>query len=99
MKNEKWTAENIPDQTGKVAVVTGSSSGIGFEAARVLAGKGAKVVIAVRNLHKGNRAADKILSQNKDADLKVMHLDLANLESIVRFAENFQKDFATGFAD
>ena len=47
MSNKNWTTDNIPDQSGKVAVVTGSSSGIGFEAAKVLANKNAKVIIAV----------------------------------------------------
>lgn len=94
MSNEKWTAENIPNQKGKVAIVTGSSSGIGFETARVLAEKQATVIIAVRNLEKGNKAAEKILAQNKDADVKIMELDLANLESVEKFAENFKKEFS-----
>ena len=94
MSNEKWTAENIPNQKGKVAIVTGSSSGIGFETARVLAEKQATVIIAVRNLEKGNKAAEKILAQNKNADVKVMELDLANLGSVEKFAENFQKDYS-----
>ena len=94
MSNEKWTAENIPNQKGKVAIVTGSSSGIGFETARVLAEKQATVIIAVRNLEKGNKAAEKILAQNKNADVKVMELDLTNLESVEKFAENFKKEFS-----
>jgi NAD(P)-dependent dehydrogenase (short-subunit alcohol dehydrogenase family) len=94
MKNENWTAENIPDQKGKTAIVTGSSSGIGYEAARVLANKGASVIVAVRNLEKGNKAAEKILAQNETADIKVMALDLANLESVAKFAENFKKSHA-----
>ena len=49
----KWTAADVPDQTGQVAVVTGSNTGIGYEAAAVLAEKGAHVVLAVRNLDKG----------------------------------------------
>lgn len=94
MKNEKWTAENVPDQTGKIVVITGSSSGIGFETARVLAGKKAKVVIAVRNLEKGKAAADRILRQNKDSDVKVSKLDVANLESVAEFAQKFKKEFS-----
>src|SRR5262245_50006968 len=94
MKNEKWDSENIPDQKGRVVIVTGSSSGIGFEAARVLANKQATVIIAVRNLEKGNKAAEKILQQNKDANLKVMELDLANLESVKQFAETFGNNYS-----
>lgn len=94
MSSENWTAENIPNQKGKVVIVTGSSSGIGFEAARVLAEKQATVIIAVRNLEKGNKAIEKILSQNKEADVKVMELDLANLESVEKFAENFKKEYS-----
>ena len=91
MTTENWTAENISDQTGKVAIVTGSSSGIGYEAARVLANKGATVVIAVRNLDKGTKAADKIRSQNAKANVQVMQLDLADLASIEAFAEAYKK--------
>ena len=91
MQNGNWTAEDIPNQAGKTAIVTGSSSGIGFEAARVLANKGASVIIAVRSLDKGKAAADKILAQNKDADVKVLKLDLANLAAVKEFADEFKK--------
>lgn len=94
MSKEKWNAENIPNQKGKVVIVTGSSSGIGFEAARVLANKEATVIIAVRNLEKGNKAAEKILAQNKEAEIKVMELDLANLESVEKFAAAFKKTYS-----
>ncbi len=89
-----WTAENIPNQKPRVAIVTGSSSGIGFEAARVLAGKGATVVIAVRNLEKGKAAAEKIDAEFKDADLHILELDLANLESVKEFAGNFNEEYS-----
>lgn len=95
MKNENWTAENIPNQKGKVAIVTGSSSGIGYEAARVLANKQATVIIAVRSLDKGNKALEKILGQNKDANVKVMELDLSNLASVKNFAELFKKNYSS----
>jgi NAD(P)-dependent dehydrogenase (short-subunit alcohol dehydrogenase family) len=94
MKNEKWTAENIPSQKGKIAIVTGSSSGIGFEASRVLANKGAEVIIAVRNKAKGENAVRKIKEQNSAAKVKLMILDLADLKSIEQFASRFKDDYS-----
>jgi NAD(P)-dependent dehydrogenase (short-subunit alcohol dehydrogenase family) len=93
MKEKKWNSHNIPDQKGGVTIVTGSSSGIGYETARALAEKNATVIIAVRNLQKGNAAVEKILGQHPNADVKVMELDLANLESIRIFAAEFKKNF------
>lgn len=87
---KNWTEKNIPEQTGRVAIVTGSSSGIGYETARVLAGKGAKVIIAVRNQEKGKKAFQKINSQNRASNMEVMHLDLADLESVNKFADEFK---------
>jgi NAD(P)-dependent dehydrogenase (short-subunit alcohol dehydrogenase family) len=94
MKNENWTAESIPNQKGKIVIVTGSSSGIGYEAARVLANKQATVIIAVRSLDKGNKALKKILEQNKDANVKVMELDLSNLVSAKNFSDTFKKNYS-----
>ena len=65
----KWTAADVPDQTGQVAVVTGSNTGIGYEAAAVLAEKGAHVVLAVRNLDKGKDAAARIAAKSPNADV------------------------------
>jgi len=91
---QKWDSGNIPGQKGKVVIVTGSSSGIGFQDANVLAGKNASVIIAVRNLEKGNNAANKIKTNHKDADVSVMELDLANLNSVKKFAENFKQKYS-----
>ena len=93
MSTNKWTAENIPDQKGRIAIVTGSSSGIGFEAAKALANKNAKVIIAVRNLAKGEKAKSKILSKNKNANVELMKLDLADLSSVKAFAQEFKNKF------
>lgn len=89
-----WTEENVPDQTGKMAIVTGSNTGIGFEAARMLAEKGAKVILAVRTVSKGEEAAKRIREKSAGADLKVLELDLANLESVKNFAEKFNEEFS-----
>lgn len=94
MSQKKWDSNDIPDQKGRIAIVTGSSSGIGYETARVLANKNAKVIVAVRNLQKGKAALDKIKIGYQDADVKVMELDLASLESARRFAEDYKKNFS-----
>lgn len=92
MNDKKWDSSNITDQKGRVAIVTGSSSGIGYETARVLANKNAAVIIAVRNMEKGDKAAQKIKNQYPDAQVTVMELDLANLESVRKFAANFERE-------
>ena len=93
MNKEKWTIENIGDQSGKTVIVTGSSSGIGLEAVKVLANKGAEVIIAVRNATKGKNAEEKIKSQNPNANVKVMIVDLANLKSVREFAKKFNAGY------
>ncbi|MFJ6080584.1 SDR family NAD(P)-dependent oxidoreductase [Streptomyces sp. NPDC092369] len=80
--NDKWTAEDVPGQLGRVAVVTGANTGIGFETAKVLAARGAAVVLAVRDTDKGRRAADRITAATPDADVTVQHLDLTSLDSV-----------------
>ncbi|HTN78462.1 MAG TPA: SDR family oxidoreductase [Acidimicrobiales bacterium] len=77
---------DIPDQTGKLAVVTGANSGIGLETARQLAAAGAEVVLAVRNADKGKAAIDDIRSTVPGAAVRVGVLDLASLASVESFA-------------
>ena len=77
-----WTESDIPDLTGRVAVVTGANGGLGLETARDLAGAGAHVVMAARNQAKAQAAADDIRSGHPDAMLEVVKLDLASLASI-----------------
>jgi NAD(P)-dependent dehydrogenase (short-subunit alcohol dehydrogenase family) len=93
MKQQKWDSENISDQKGRVIIVTGSNSGLGYEAAKVLVDKNASVIVAVRNEEKGNAAVEKIKIENPNADIQVMLLDLANLESVHTFADNFKNKF------
>lgn len=90
---DRWTKENMPDLTGKVAIVTGANSGIGFETAKGLAEKGAKVVLACRNLGKAASAANSIRRVVRDARLEIIRLDLADLDSVQAFCETFQMNY------
>jgi NAD(P)-dependent dehydrogenase (short-subunit alcohol dehydrogenase family) len=83
---ESWTAKDMPNQSGRVAVVTGANSGLGREAARALALAGADVVLACRDVAKGEEAASSIRSCEAAA-ISVEALDLASLESVRDFAE------------
>lgn len=78
----KWTSADVPDQTGRVAVVTGANSGIGYEAAAVLARKGATVILACRNLDTASSSAERMSGMTE-----VEKLDLSSLSSIRDFAE------------
>src|SRR5260221_1294101 len=78
----KWTSDDVPGQQGRLAVVAGAHTGLGFEAARVLAARGASVVLAVRDTDKGKRAAARIAGAAPGADVMVQPLDLTSLESI-----------------
>ncbi len=95
MSQKQWTAQNIPPQGGRVAIVTGANSGIGYETAKALAAKGATVVMACRNLEKANAAADKIRQEVPEAKLTVMKLDLADLASVRAFTEAFRAKYDT----
>jgi hypothetical protein len=88
-----WTAADIPSQAGKTIVVTGANSGIGFEAALQLAGKGARVVLACRDQAKGRSAADRIRSATPSTEVAVAELDLADLASIRRCAESLRATY------
>ena len=77
-----WTTADIPDQTGRTAVITGANTGLGFETAKALAAKGAHVVIAVRNTDKGKQAAAQM-----SGDVEVQELDLTSLDSISSAAD------------
>jgi len=74
---DNWTEQDIPDQHGRIAIVTGANTGLGFETARMLAERGAVVVMAVRNVAKGEQAAARI-----KGDVRVQALDLTSLDSI-----------------
>lgn len=93
MKTEKWNINNMPDQNNRLVIVTGSSSGIGFEAAKELTNKNAMVVIAVRNEEKGKRAIQRIKETNADARVELMIIDLADQQSVKKFAEDFKNKY------
>ena len=89
----KWTGKNISGQENKTVIITGSNSGIGFQTAKVLALKGAKVIMACRNAKKAGAASKRILKKYKKTDIKFMQLDLASLESVKKFAEEFRSKY------
>jgi NAD(P)-dependent dehydrogenase (short-subunit alcohol dehydrogenase family) len=89
----KWNTADIPDQTGRVAVITGSNTGLGFETAKALAAKGARVVLAVRNLDKGKDAATLITRATPSADLALQELDLGSLASVREAAAELKSDY------
>lgn len=81
-----WTVNDMPDQTGRVAVVTGANSGLGYETALALARKGAHVVMASRSTAKAETAAQAIRAEVPAAQLTLLALDLASLASVRSFA-------------
>jgi NAD(P)-dependent dehydrogenase (short-subunit alcohol dehydrogenase family) len=76
---ENWNERDVPSQKGRVAVITGANTGLGFDTAKVLAERGATVVLAVRDVEKGKRAAAKL---GANADVTVQELDLGSLDSV-----------------
>jgi NAD(P)-dependent dehydrogenase (short-subunit alcohol dehydrogenase family) len=85
-----WDAEQIPDQSGRTAIVTGANSGLGLVTARELARAGASVVMACRNLEKGHAAVDEVRAAAPDAQVQLDELDLASLASVRAFADRFK---------
>jgi NAD(P)-dependent dehydrogenase (short-subunit alcohol dehydrogenase family) len=85
----KWTTADLSDQRGRVAVVTGANTGLGFETARALAGRGASVVLAVRDVEKGRRAAARMTG-----DVTVQALDLTSLDSVRTAAAALRSRFS-----
>lgn len=92
--SENWTANNIPDLSGKIIIITGANSGIGFEAARELARKGAEVILASRDPIKADQAILRIKEEYPGAKLKFIELNLTSLESIRKFAEEFKLNYS-----
>ena len=87
-----WSTADIPDQTGRTAVVTGANSGLGLEIARALARAGAAVVLACRNAERAQAAAADLRASAPGASVTTGELDLASLASVRRFAEGVARD-------
>jgi NAD(P)-dependent dehydrogenase (short-subunit alcohol dehydrogenase family) len=84
----RWTTEDVPGQQGRLAVVTGANTGLGFETAQALAARGASVVLAVRNVEKGKQAAARIAAAAPGATVTVQELDLSSLDSVRTAADS-----------
>ena len=93
MPNNNWTTNNTPNLTGKVAIVTGANSGIGWDTAVALAEKGAAVIMACRNLARSEPALDALKARVPGADVELMQLDLASQESVRGFADEFKAKY------
>jgi hypothetical protein len=85
-----WTADQIPDLTGKTAIVTGANSGLGYETALELARHGAHVVLACRDLERAAATSESIRAAHPESALESLPLDLADLASVRAFAEKFR---------
>ena len=87
-----FTAADVPDQTGKTIFITGANTGLGFEAAKVLAGMGARVLIGCRSRDKAEQARSKIMAQHPAAEVAVVELDLGSLDSVKKAAAVVAKE-------
>jgi len=94
MQNQPWNLEKSPSLLNKVIIVTGGNTGLGFEAARVLARKGATVVLACRSLERAAAAKDRILGETREARVDIMKLNLGSLVSINTFVHDFLSKYS-----
>ncbi|MFL6427250.1 MAG: oxidoreductase [Acidobacteriaceae bacterium] len=88
----KWTPREMPPQQGRLAIVTGANSGIGYQTARYLSRAGAMVILACRSREKGEAARAKIVSSHPGAKVEVRVLDVADLDSVRGFASEFLRE-------
>ncbi|MFF4521495.1 oxidoreductase [Streptomyces bluensis] len=86
-----WSATDIPDQTGRTAVVTGANSGIGYVTARELARRGARVVLACRSEARGTAAVERLVGEVPGAEVEFVRLDLGDLASVRQFAATYEQ--------
>lgn len=93
MSNPNWNAQHIPDQSGRVFVITGANAGIGAAAVAMLAAKNATIVLAIRNRAKGEKVVAEVRRENPQAQLDILELDLASLHSIAQFSHSFHQKY------
>lgn len=92
MKKIGWTVDEIPSQEGRVIVVTGANSGLGYYTSRALAQKGGRVIMACRNLERGEEARQRLMKESPLHAPEVWQLDLASLDSVKRFAKKYNDE-------
>lgn len=90
---DKWDIDQVPSQPGKIAIVTGGNSGLGYETALGLAKKDVEVILACRNIQKAEEAKSSILNQYARAQIKIMKVDVSRLREVREFADQFQKKY------
>lgn len=93
MLSGSWNEKDIPDQTDRTIIVTGANSGLGFAATKILAAKGAHVIMACRDRDRATEAKDVILTEYPAASLAIHPLDLADISSIHSFADAIQEEY------
>ena len=91
--DQHWTTTNIPDLAGKIVIVTGANVGVGYEAAKEFARKGAQTILACRNIQKAQAAIEKIRKEIPAAPVEAMLLDLASLASVHKFTDSFKTKY------
>ncbi|MEO0469602.1 MAG: oxidoreductase [Bacteroidota bacterium] len=93
MANNNWQSRDIPDLNGKVIIVTGGNSGLGYESVKSFAQKGASVVMASRSREKAEKAKAEIIKLAPHSDIDILSLDLMDLASVASFANAFSQKY------
>lgn len=91
--SQQWNSDAVPNLSGKIAIVTGANIGLGYETARVLVGKGAHVIVASRDVTKGQEAVRALQKEYPTGKATFLVLDLANLASVRQFAQQYSQQF------
>ena len=94
MSKSNWNTQNIAEQSNKVIVITGASSGLGKEASKILSAKNATVIMAVRNTKKAKIVAEEIEKQNPNAKIDIREMNLSSLQSVRDFSDGIKSDYA-----